>query len=181
MKYDINDLEAVRSFYADKGIKIRIRYYLEGKEVSKLAASEFTVSGTDVEFVSAEQNPADMTVDELAAELSEFAPETTEDEVSDEQTETQDAEPATEETAEEPQDAAPAVGKVRKLPVTRNGATTKAELVRNEIIAHLDANSYDFEQLVTWGQETFGWNRQLAKAYITKSTARVNKMREVAE
>ena len=51
MKYAINSIEAVRSFYNDNNIKIRIRYYNEGKEVSKADATEFTVSGTDVAYV----------------------------------------------------------------------------------------------------------------------------------
>jgi hypothetical protein len=45
MKYAINQLEAVRGYYDAMGAKPRIRYYANGKEVSKTLAVEFTVSG----------------------------------------------------------------------------------------------------------------------------------------
>lgn len=51
MKYAITQLEAVRSFFA--GEKIRVRFYADGKEVSKAAAMEFTVSGSDRVYVEA--------------------------------------------------------------------------------------------------------------------------------
>ena len=52
MKHNIATLEAVRSFYAVRGIKVRIRYYADGKEVAKGDATSFTISGTDVEYVA---------------------------------------------------------------------------------------------------------------------------------
>ena len=56
MKYAIDKLEAVRSFFADE--KIRIRYYADGKEVSKADATEFTVTGSDRVYEEPAQEPA---------------------------------------------------------------------------------------------------------------------------
>lgn len=55
MKYAIDKLEAVRSFFADE--KIRIRYYADGKEVSKADATEFTVTGSDRVYEEPAQEP----------------------------------------------------------------------------------------------------------------------------
>ncbi len=52
MKYAINQLDAVRGYYDAMGAKPRIRYYAEGKETSKALATEFTVTGTDIEYVA---------------------------------------------------------------------------------------------------------------------------------
>jgi len=52
MKYAINQIDAVRGYYDTMGYKPRIRYYANGKEVSKALATEFTVSGVDVEYVA---------------------------------------------------------------------------------------------------------------------------------
>ena len=61
----------------------------------------------------------------------------------------------------------------RKLPSSRKGEETKAQVVRAEIIARREADNYDFEELVSWSRERFGWERQNARAYINKATARV--------
>lgn len=64
-------------------------------------------------------------------------------------------------------------GVARRLPSSRKGTSTKAQVVRAEIIERRRADTYDFEELVSWSREQFGWERQNARAYITKATARV--------
>lgn len=52
MKYAINQLDAVRGYYDAMGAKPRIRFYADGKEVAKALATEFSVTGADVEYVA---------------------------------------------------------------------------------------------------------------------------------
>ena len=51
MKYSIGLLDAVRGYYDAMGAKPRIRYYADGKEVSKALATHIMVTGVDVEYV----------------------------------------------------------------------------------------------------------------------------------
>mgnify|MGYP006281885963 FL=1 len=52
MKYSIGLLDAVRGYYDAMGAKPRIRYYADGKEVSKALATHIMVTGVDVEYVA---------------------------------------------------------------------------------------------------------------------------------
>lgn len=171
MKYAINALEAVRSFYADKGIKIRIRYYNEGKEVSKAEASEFTVSGTDVEFV-AETQPADMTVEELAAELQEFAPEVVEAPV--EAVQAEEAAEASAEAPAEEQAAETLVEAVTPAKARKPRTESKAYALREFIRQAKEAGEYDYEATVDWTQDTLGFKRPLARVYVRIAAERVD-------
>lgn len=115
MKYAINQLDAVRGYYDAMGAKPRIRFYAEGKEVSKALATEFSVSGVDVEYV---------------------APTTAK--------------------------------KARKA-----SANTKSAQLRQAIKDAVADGSFDFDECVTWVQETFEFTRPLARQYVKNNLRKV--------
>lgn len=159
MKHAINSLEAVRSFYADKGIKIRIRYYNEGKEVSKENAVEFSVSGTDVAF-------------EAPAEVAESAEEVT-DAV--ETPVTEEVVEAVAEPAEEAKNATDAVVEAAKPKKARKGrADSKAHMLREFIRQQKASGEYDYEDTVDWTETTLGFKRPLARVYVRLAAERVD-------
>lgn len=151
MKHAINTLDEVRSFYADKGIKVRIRYYNEGKEVSKAEAIEFSVSGTDVEFVA-----------EASAELVE-APVT--NEVEEPVAEAVEVEEPAAETLVE----AATPKKTRKV-----RSDSKAAKLREFIRQQKEAGAYDYEETVDWTEATLGFKRPLARVYVRIAEERVD-------
>lgn len=155
MKHAINTLEAVRSFYADKGIKVRIRYYNEGKEVSKENAVEFSVSGTDVAFEAHAEAVEASVADEVVEAVAEP---------------TQEAEPAVEAVVE-----AVTPKKTRK-----ERKTSKAAQLREFIRQQKEAGAYDYEDTVDWTETTLGFNRPLARVYVRIAEERVNASIEVA-
>lgn len=200
MKYDINQLEAVRSFFNEKGFTGRIRFYNGGREVPKGQATEFSVpvnapvfiTNTGEQAMENEINIDEMDVAQLENLIEDIVnhEEVTDDVVDDEPMQVgkvdEEVEEETEEEVEEAVQADPSPETApeptvveakekgpRKLPATRNGAQTKVDIVRNEIRARLASDTYDFEELVEWSQEKFTWTRQNARAYITKATARV--------
>ena len=115
MKYAINQLDSVRGYYDALGYKPRIRYYAEGKEVSKTLAAEFTVSGVDVEYV------------------------------------------------------APTTAKKER----KTNANTKSAQLRQAIKDSVADGSFDFEECVSWVQETFEFARPLARQYVKNNLRKV--------